>query len=71
MDGQFFDQCLKALQVPDDIPRESLSYSEKKAIEVCHQLDAGINFDLSEYEGIFDEERFQALLKLYLMKFNY
>ncbi len=71
MAKDFIELCIQKMGVPDDIEFEMLSFSERKAIEVCHKLDIGVKVDLDDYATIFDKEKFEALFWLYQLRFNY
>ncbi len=71
MDREFYEYCLKVLEVPRDIPKETLSFSEKKSIKLCREMAMNYSVNLDEYRGVYDKDKWQKVLQLYFTKYNY
>ncbi len=55
------NECLRALEVPDDIEKEYLSYTEKIRYEMCTKIQGRntITVDVS----VFDRETLKKIIK--------
>ncbi len=71
MNGEIFEECLKVLEVPQNVPHDALSYSERKSLKLCREIAMGVKININEYYGIYDEEKWDKIMQLYLMKYNY
>ncbi len=59
-----YEMCIKELGIPQDIPRESLSYTEKLLMNICREITAGEEIDFDELANTLDEENANKLGKI-------
>ncbi len=66
-----FEMCIKEFGITQDIPYESLSFSERMVIAFCYRMSRGGDVDLSDLEGILDEENMKKMVKIYYTLYNF
>ncbi len=60
-----YKECLKLFNIPENVESETLSYTEKTLIRICHEMDAGYEISTDELANILDEENMAKFAKLY------
>ncbi len=66
-----FKTCIKEFNLSEEIPYESLSFSEKMIIAVCYQMSVGGEIDFDMLEGVLDQENLEKLGRLYFSIYNF
>ncbi len=65
-----FSSCLKTLGIPESMPYESLSFSEKALFMVCHKISSGQDFDFDELNTVLDDENKKKVAELLIKYYN-
>jgi hypothetical protein len=55
------NECLRALEVPDDIEKEYLSRTEKERYEICTKIEGRNTITLDA--SVFDRETLRKVIK--------
>ncbi len=66
-----FEMCIKEFNLSEEIPYESLSFSERMIVATCYRMSKGDEIDFTDLEGILDQENLEKLGKLYMQLYNF
>ncbi len=67
----FFISCLKYFNIPENVPQDALSYTERSLSLACAKMSRGDEINLDDYVGVLDEENMTKLINLYLTVYNW